>query len=1076
MKLFSYKNRPVHLGPFPLETLNRATEQPDLSQVPPQQPLDFDRHAPDSIAHAIKRYMGAMDVTRAGSVTNEPAEVPDVLQERTNHLKGAGYYFDASMIGTCELLPAHLLEKPIINPEKAVIAKELASGIPDEAPPSYELFYPMVIQGAQMPDMPLEGHTHALVFLVEYARDPRADEPGTDWIMGTQAERAALLTANTATLIAEYIRLLGYDARAHSATTTDVNLNRLAVSAGLAGAMESGDGCELINPFVGSRFGLAAVTTNFAIAPDQPLGPNAGHAGLRSHGPKWWLGGQQRRAGNAEPFADRDFHMGPYPFEKIKRVETPTSLIDADRIPRFPKRADWFARSAFGDLGKAVQAQDLPHFVGKNPLGACALRSLMSLIPLQYGEARDPSQTGVQPNDGDPVKNAERLKAACYYLATDAVGLSPTPDWAYYSHDSKMRPITPYHKNSVNMMLDQGHETMEGASGDDWISSAQSMRAYLRFSLLGGVIGEQIRRQGYSARTHTVVDGELLLPPLMLLSGLGEISRIGDVILNPYLGPRLKSGAVSTSMPMSYDKPIDFGLQNFCDNCQKCARECPSGAISAGPKVMFNGYEIWRSDAEKCTRYRITNDRGAMCGRCMKTCPWNLEGLFADSAFRWLAINAPASAKTLAQLDDKLGRGSINPVKKWWWDVEINGFRGNRYVAAKRINARELSVDLEVRYEDQTLAAYTADTLPGPYPVCQPVDREAAINRYRELLSPEEYKKRLAAGDTEGLVPTPPETEPLAFPVKVARRIELTEHIFQLEFSSLDGGPVPSFEAGAHIDVVVTPEIQRQYSLAGDPADDSRYILGIQKEDQGRGGSKLIHAMFHEGRTVFVTPPRNHFPLDEDAEFTLLMGGGIGITPMIAMGHRLHALGKEFIVHFSAKTTEQSGYAGYLKQQPWADRVFFHFSQEGNRADINELIPQHQPGFKLYTCGGDRYMDGVFDTAEAKGWPEDCKSREYFSVPEQPDYENHPFILELTSSGRTVEVTAEQTATEALALAGVQVETKCSDGICGVCAVGHTSGDIEHRDFVLSKKERENKVILCCSRPPTANGVMRIAL
>jgi ferredoxin len=130
---------------------------------------------------------------------------------------------------------------------------------------------------------------------------------------------------------------------------------------------------------------------------------------------------------------------------------------------------------------------------------------------------------------------------------------------------------------------------------------------------------------------HSVLDGDVLQPPLLLLSGLGEVSRIGEVILNPFLGPRLKSGTVTTDLPMAARPPIDFGLQTFCEGCNKCARECPSGAITAGPKLMYNGYEIWKSDAEKCARYRITNAAGGMCGRCMKTCPWNLEGLLADS-------------------------------------------------------------------------------------------------------------------------------------------------------------------------------------------------------------------------------------------------------------------------------------------------------------------------------------------------------------------------------------------------------------------------------------------------------------
>ena len=514
------------------------------------------------------------------------------------------------------------------------------------------------------------------------------------------------ITANVAAVLASYIRMFGHEARAHTATTSDVDFNRLGVSAGLC-SLERLDGQpQLVNPYVGPRFDLAAITTTLEIEPDQPLGRQGGKDGWRSHRPGWWLGkGTARRAATATPYRDRDFRMGAHPFEKIKRRDTPTTLIDEERVPRFPKRSDFFARALFGDMGKNVQeAAKGGMYVMKSPIGACARRALGALLLLQFGEARGP----VSANAEDPKRNVDNLKAACYYLSADAVGLSRVPDWAYYSHDAGGNPLEAYHTNGVSLLLDQGHETMEGDSGGDWISVAQSMRAYLRFSLLDGVIGEQIWRLGYSARVHSVLDGDVLQPPLLLLSGLGEVSRIGEVILNPFLGPRLKSGVVTTSMPMDHDKPIDFGLQKFCEGCNKCTRECPSGAITAGPKLMYNGYEIWKSDAEKCARYRLTNTAGDMCGRCMKTCPWNLEGLLSDAAFRWMAINAPGSANTLARLDDQLGRGEINPVKAWWWDIELDTKQG-RYVQAEATNRRGLSRDLDLQYEDQTLAVYPVD-------------------------------------------------------------------------------------------------------------------------------------------------------------------------------------------------------------------------------------------------------------------------------------------------------------------------------------------------------------------------------
>ncbi len=1074
MRFFSYRDRPVHLGPYPLERLTRSQGTPDLAAIAPMQALSFDDPNPESLKHAMARYIGMFDLVRDGSVNALAGEVPDDLQQRSEHLKAAGYYFDASMMAIGNLPASSILANPIRNPMVKAIGEELAQSQPRSFAAGMDMILADVMESARTAHGPIDHHTHVLLILVEYPRDPKPDEPGCDWIAGTQAQRAAVLSAQTAVLLSTYLRMLGHEARAHSATCSDLDLDKLAVTCGLAHA----DGS---NPYVGRRYGLAAVSTLFAMAPDRPLAPAAQQQRWQSHGPAWWLGKGTLKSGfNREAYQGREFRQGAYPFEKLKRVDEPTTFIDHARVPRFPKRADFFARSLFGDLGKTVQdAAKGGHYVLKSPIGACARRALGALLLLQFGDARGP----VAASTRDPQRNADNLKAASYYMGVDAVGLCAIPTWAYYSHDAGGNVMPAYHANGVNLLLDQGHETMEGASGDDWIAVAQSMRAYLRFSMLGGIIGEQIRRLGYSARVHSVLDGDVLQPPLLLLSGLGEVSRIGEVILNPYLGPRLKSGTVTTDMPMAYDKPIDFGLQTFCQNCNKCARECPSGAISAGPKLMYNGYEIWKSDAEKCTRYRITNAAGAMCGRCMKTCPWNLEGLFAESGFRWLAMNVPQSARALAELDDRLDNGSVNPVKKWWWDVELDRKSG-RYVRAAQVNQRGLQKDLELKYEDQTLAVYPADRMPPPYPVTFVANREEGIERYRSLLTPQEHKARVAAGDTDGLVPqfTMPEGEPPVFPVLLQRREDMADGVTKYEFAAIDGKPLPPFEAGAHIDVVIAPEYQRQYSLAGDPADSSKYVLGVLRESPesgGRGGSALMHRAFREGRQVFITKPTNHFPLFEDAPMSLLFAGGIGVTPMIAMAHRLHVLGKPFALHYSAASRKTAGFLDDLAQVPWSDKVSWHFKDEGARADLPALMPAYAAGAHVYTCGAPRYMDGVFDAATAKGWPEAALHREYFSVPEADAWVNHAFTLRLSQSGKTLEVPPERSATDVMARAGIRIDTKCSDGLCGVCATPYdagASGPIEHRDFVLSRKEREHKVILCCARTKVAGDVLVVHL
>jgi ferredoxin-NADP reductase len=291
---------------------------------------------------------------------------------------------------------------------------------------------------------------------------------------------------------------------------------------------------------------------------------------------------------------------------------------------------------------------------------------------------------------------------------------------------------------------------------------------------------------------------------------------------------------------------------------------------------------------------------------------------------------------------------------------------------------------------------------------------------------------------------------------------------------SPDGGDLPPFEAGAHIDVVVAPEFLRQFSLSGDPADRSCYEIGVLREDEGRGGSKLLHRIFSKNRRVFVTPPLNHFPLDETAPFSLLMAGGIGVTPLIAMAHRLNALGKGFALHYSCKSRSDAGYLETLASAPWAKKVHLHFSDEGSRADLDALMRAQPKGTHLYTCGPDRYMNAVLETATAAGWDEERLHREYFSVPEQPDYINHPFTIELARSGRRLEVPVDKSITDVLAENGVHVDVKCSDGLCGVCKCGVLEGEVEHRDFVLSKAQKADQIILCQSRATKKGGVLRL--
>ena len=1068
-RLFSDRKRPVSMGPYPTERLAR-TESAELAHVPPAAPVGFQRSTePTSIVNAMGEFQAMLDALRVGRTAAARSNIPESPAQRADHLKAFGYFSDASIIGVCQIPPTARLREPIVNPQVERLATTLRLSQIKMLGSGSDQLLAELREATERPPTGLPGHRYAVVLLHEFGRDPSPDEPGTEWIRGAEVERAALRGAEVAVVLSEYLSILGWSARAHTGSAADVDLNQLAVAAGLA-TVERG---RLTNPYVGDRFGLSAVTTDLDLACDRPLVPLDRQPRLRAKGLAWHLGkGFAKSARTRTPYARRRYVDGALRFEKLKRVDQPTTLIDEPRVARVPKRSDMFTRAEFGDMGpRNEDAAREGAYVFKAAPSAAQQTPLAAFVLLADGDEAPEAH----PSTLDPGRNAANLKATSHWLGADAVGLSRCPDWVWYSHDSEGDEIVPPHDQAVTMIVDQGYETMEGASGDDWIAVSQSMRAYLRFALVGGVLAKHLRNLGHAARPHTVIDGDVIQPPLLLLAGLGEVSRIGEVILHPLLGPRLKSGVVTTTMPQAHDRPIDFGLQRFCGSCNKCARECPSGAISAGPKLMFNGYEAWKADSQKCTTYRITNEAGAMCGRCMKTCPWNLEGLFVESPFRWAAMNLPGSAKVLAALDDWVGNGRINPVKKWWWDLRLEDDGAYRPVPVELVSRRELQRDLDLRYEDQTLAVYPASLAPHPWPYPSPMDRELGIEAYRALVSPAEYRAHLAAGTVDAIAHTyRVEAAAPIVQVRIAEVERATERINRYVLEAADGADLPGWTAGAHLDVIVAPGFLRQFSLCGDPADPSRYEIAVLREAGGRGGSELVHQLFGEGRTLFVSEPINHFPLDESANRTWLFGGGIGITPMMAMAHRAHRLGLEFEFHYCIHTRADGAFLDRLEGVPWSGRVRVHVSDEGTRAELGTLIGPHTGGDHVYTCGPDRFMAAVLDAAAAAGYPDDARHLEYFSVPELPEYENHPFVLRLARSGRDVRVPADSAATEALQDAGLAVDVKCSDGICGVCKAGLVAGDVEHRDFVLSAAQRETSIILCQSRAADPDGVVTI--
>lgn len=222
-QIFSTRNRPIHLGPYPLERLVRGP-MPDLSAVPPAQQLEFRRPTrPASIVNAMGEYQAMMDAIRDGLVNKAQAECPSDPQERADHIKAFGYFSDASMVGIGPVPSSARLEQPYLNPDIARLSRDLQTRQTKTLAAGIDLIMADLKEAMQAPPTTIGDHSRSIVFLYEMPRDPRPDETGAEWIQDAEAHRACLRASETAVVLANYIRLLGWGAKAHSGGSSDVD-------------------------------------------------------------------------------------------------------------------------------------------------------------------------------------------------------------------------------------------------------------------------------------------------------------------------------------------------------------------------------------------------------------------------------------------------------------------------------------------------------------------------------------------------------------------------------------------------------------------------------------------------------------------------------------------------------------------------------------------------------------------------------------------------------------------------------------------------------------------------------------
>jgi ferredoxin-NADP reductase len=284
-------------------------------------------------------------------------------------------------------------------------------------------------------------------------------------------------------------------------------------------------------------------------------------------------------------------------------------------------------------------------------------------------------------------------------------------------------------------------------------------------------------------------------------------------------------------------------------------------------------------------------------------------------------------------------------------------------------------------------------------------------------------------------------------------------HLYELQRP--DGGKLPGTTPGSHIDIHLPNGMMRQYSLVYAEDDPGSYVIGIKRDANSRGGSTYIHDKLRVGELLKISAPRNNFPLDETAAHTILVAGGIGITPIWCMVQRLEAIGRPWQLFYSCRTRSDAAFLATLEGMAPAQ---FNFDDEnqGKYLDLAAIVAQAPAGAHLYCCGPTPML-AAFEEA-AKSLPPEQVHVEYFTAKHEVAAEGG-FVVELVKAGIELVIPPGKTILDVVRDAGVDVGYSCEQGICGACETKVISGVPDHRDAILSESERAaNKtMMICCS-------------
>ncbi len=276
----------------------------------------------------------------------------------------------------------------------------------------------------------------------------------------------------------------------------------------------------------------------------------------------------------------------------------------------------------------------------------------------------------------------------------------------------------------------------------------------------------------------------------------------------------------------------------------------------------------------------------------------------------------------------------------------------------------------------------------------------------------------------------------------------------------------PAFEAGSHIDLHLPNGLVRSYSLCNPSTDRQRYVVGVLNDRKSRGGSRYVHQQLRVGMTLPISVPRNNFKLEEGAGRSVLVAGGIGVTPIWCMLQRLVAIGKPVEMLYCARARKEAAFCeaiGALAAKKGVAQLTWHFDEEkGGPPDLAAILASKGADSHYYCCGPTPMLDGFEKTCEKLGYP-NAHIERFAAVHVEAPNATEIYLVECAKSGKTVEVPPGKSILDSLIDAGLNPDHSCKEGVCGACETKVLSGEIDHHDGILTKLERaSNKTMMIC--------------